>query len=492
MTIEFRLPDLGEDTTGGEVVSVLVKEGDTVEKEQPLVELETDKALLEVPSPAAGKIVKIHVAAGATLSVGELIVTLEESAAAEGDKPGAEKSDKPAADAKAAPKLADSKSVSAKAGAASKAAKPTPSPKPAPSAKPSRSAPEPVADEGVDGEPTAPDGDAGIDEAAAEETEADTAPAAKVLDIAETDEPHAPAAPSTRRLARELGVPLARVKGTGPGGRITPEDVKEFARAQLQPAAKTAPANAPPAASAALPDFTRWGDVERVPLTNIRKRTIESLSRSWSEIPHVTQVEEADITDLEALRRRHAERAAAKGGKLTATVFVIKAVVAALKEFPELNSSLDLAAEQLILKRYFHIGIAVDTDHGLIVPVLRDVDRKPLLDLSAELITLSERARTRKVKLEELKGAGFTITNLGGLGGTAFTPIINPPEVAILGLARSQKRLFKDEDGDIVERLMLPLCLSYDHRVIDGALAIRFLRKVATMLEDPGLLLLEP
>jgi pyruvate dehydrogenase E2 component (dihydrolipoamide acetyltransferase) len=311
--------------------------------------------------------------------------------------------------------------------------------------------------------------------------------------MAEAGEPQAPAPPSTRRLARELGVPLAKVQGSGPGGRITPEDVKDFARMSMKPASKSAPASAPETSAASpLPDFTRWGEVERVPLSNIRKRTVESISRSWREIPHVTQVEEADITDLEALRHRHAKRAAAKGGKLTATVFVLKAVVAALKKFPELNASLDLASEELVLKRYFHIGIAVDTEHGLIVPVLRDVDHKPLLDLSAELITLSDRARNRKVKLDELKGASFTVTNLGGLGGTAFTPIINPPEVAILGLARSQRRLFKDDDGDIVERLMLPLCLSYDHRVVDGALAIRFLRKVASMLEDPGLLLLEP
>lgn len=477
MTIEFRLPDLGEDTTGGEVVSVLVKEGDQVEEEQPLVELETDKALLEVPSPAAGKIVKIHVSAGSKIEVGELIATID-------DAGGEEKS-------KGSPKREDGR-------AAKEEPQPTnKSEKRQESADESEPAPSSTASEKEPGGTEARETSEEEEDSEEGEESSDGGGPARVVDLAE-GAPHAPAAPSTRRLARELGVPLSKVRGSGPGGRISKEDIKQYARSSMKPSGgskstegkQAAPSRPEPTTD--LPDFSRWGEIERAPLSNVRKRTIESVTRSWSEIPHVTQIDEADITDLEALRRRHGKRAAQRGGKLTATVFVLKAVVSALKEFPEINASLDLASEELILKRYFNIGVAVDTEHGLLVPVIRDVDKKHLLDLSAELMTLSDRARNRKVKLDELKGATFTITNLGGLGGTAFSPIINAPEVGILGLARSQKRLFRDEDGDIVERLMLPLCLSYDHRVIDGATAVRFLRKIATMLEDPGLLLLEP
>lgn len=476
MTIEFRLPDLGEDTTGGEVVSVLVKEGDPVEEEQPLVELETDKALLEVPSPAAGKIVKIHISAGSRIEVGDLIATIE-------DEGGGEK--------KAAPPKEKDKKDDTTEERKKKTEKEEPSEKESEKESEASEEPEEDFETSKDQEETAPS------RREAEGADENEHGPARVVDLAE-DEPHAPAAPSTRRLARELGVPLSKIEGSGPGGRISKDDVKAYARTSATSSeegdrTEDRKGPAPRESSVAeLPDFSRWGEVERTALSNIRKRTIESVTRSWSEIPHVTQIEEADITDLEALRRRHGKRAAQRGGKLTATVFVLKAVVSALKEFPEINASLDLASEELILKRYFHIGVAVDTEHGLMVPVIRDVDKKHLLDLSAELMTLSDRARDRKVKIDELKGATFTVTNLGGLGGTAFSPIINAPEVAILGLARSQKRLFRDEDGDIVERHMLPLCLSYDHRVIDGATAVRFLRKIATMLEDPGLLLLEP
>lgn len=486
VTIEFRLPDLGEDTTGGEVVNVLVKEGDQVDEEQPVLELETDKALLEVPSPAAGKIAKIHVSAGSNIEVGDLIATIEEAGGGEKSQKEAPPKEKASEKEKAGKEAAEKE----KAAEAKKEEAPK---KEEPARQASR---EPARAEQPEEESEEESEEETEEQAEAEEEPAPDSGPARVVDMAE-EESHAPAAPSTRRLARELGVPLSKVDGSGPGGRISKEDVKQYARSTMKPSGGEAPAakEAAPrheAPAPELPDFSRWGEVERAALSNVRKRTIESVSRSWSEIPHVTQIEEADITDLEALRRRHGKRAEARGGKLTATVFVLKAVVSALKEYPEFNASLDLGAEELILKRYFNIGVAVDTEHGLMVPVIRDVDKKHLLDLSAELITLSDRARNRKVKVEELKGATFTVTNLGGLGGTAFSPIINAPEVAILGLARSQKRLFRDEDGDIVERLMLPLCLSYDHRVIDGAAAVRFLRKVATMLEDPGLLLLEP
>lgn len=460
MTIEFRLPDLGEDVSEGEVVSLLVKEGDFVEEEQGLLELETDKALLEVPSPARGRIVKIHTEPGTTLSVGDMIVTIEE----------AEPAEKESAPEAAEPSSEPEEKESAKV-------------EPIVQVKPAEKAPE----EETPPEPPRP---------------SEPAEPAEVVEVTPEAAPKVtqeglggPAAPSTRRLARELGVDLDLVAGSGEGGKISQEDVKAFAKktigaegAEIQ-SQPEAPARAR-VAPAALPDFTKWGEIERRPMSKIRKRTMQQMQRAWSEIPTVTQFDEANITDLVSLRGRHAKLAEEKGGKLTVTVFVLKAIVSALKEFPELNASVDVENEELIVKNYFHIGIAVDTEHGLIVPVMRDVDKKPLADLSAEVMTISERTRNRKLGLEDLRGATFTLTNLGGLGGTAFTPIINPPEVAILGLARTQQRLVKVGD-EIQTRQMLPLCLSYDHRVIDGALALRFLRKVASMLEDPALLLLE-
>ncbi len=440
MVIEFRLPDLGESTTEGEVVQLLVHEGDRVEKDQPILELETDKALLEVPSPASGRILKIHTAPGRKLRVDELIVTLEESAA------GAEPPPQPAAPAQPEPKAA-------------------PPPPAAPAAR---------------------------REIKAQPEEPAVGAPAKVVQMEAPPSGAVQAAPSVRKFARELGVDLGRLRGTGPGGRISKDDVKNFVRsAAAAPAARVVSApGAPSIAAPPLPDFAQWGPIEVRPLSNVRKKTMESLSLSWALIPHVTQVDEADITELMSLRQRHAERAREKGGKLTVTVFALKAVISALKEYPQFNATLDPGNEALILKRYYHLGIAVDTEHGLLVPVIRDVDKKHLLDLSAELFTISERARRRKTTLEELRGATFTITNLGGYGGTAFTPIIHHPEVAILGLARTQERLVMSGAG-IEKRLILPLCLSYDHRIIDGADAVRFTRKVASMLEDPALLLLE-
>ena len=461
-TVTFRLPDLGEDVTEGEVVQVLVSAGDMVRKDQTVIELETEKALLEVPSPVSGRIVKVHTRAGATLKVNDVIVTIEEVAGVAATS--TEKSDPPDPPA---PLAQAKKSASVKS---------------APPAGPP---------------PSARRQEAEVVEVPKESRSTDTADAAALAKSATGG----PAAPSTRRLARELGVTLSEVEGSGSGGRITRQDVLDFVKSRLLAMGKSskgvgggsggAPASGPGIESPALPDFSRWGPIERRALSGIRKKTMKQLSLSWSLIPHVTQVDEADITELESLRARHAQRAAEKGGKLTVTVFVMKAVVSALKAFPQFNASIDPGREELILKNYYHLGIAVDTEHGLLVPAVRDVDRKHLVELSAELLALSERARSRKVTLDDLRGATFTITNLGGLGGTAFTPIINWPEVAILGLARTQKRLVMGEEGPET-RLMLPLCLSYDHRVIDGADAVRFTRKVAAMLQDPAMLLLEP
>ena len=283
-----------------------------------------------------------------------------------------------------------------------------------------------------------------------------------------------------RRLARELGVDIAQVTGRGPGGRISLDDVKRHVKAVMTGpvAARGGPAAEP------LPDFAAWGPIERQRLSAIRRTVARRLSRAWTEIPHVTQHDKADVTGLEKLRKQYAPRVEAAGAKLTVTAIVIKAVASVLDEYPQFNSSVDLAAGELILKRYIHIGVAVDTERGLLVPVIHDVDRKGITELSVELATLAARARGRKLSREEMQGGTFTITNLGGVGGTSFTPIVNHPEVAILGLSRSAQEP-KFVNGEFQARLMLPLSLSYDHRVIDGADAARFLRRIVEALEEP-------
>ena len=298
----------------------------------------------------------------------------------------------------------------------------------------------------------------------------------------------APAPPSVRRLARELGVDINEVEGSGPGGRITEDDVKAHVRLTMTTPGAVRPTAPAPAAS--LPDFSKWGEVERQPMRAVRRKTAEHLSYAWSTIPHVTHFDKADITELEQTRKRYESKAEAGAAKLTVTAIVVKVAAAALKMFPQFASSLDMPREELIYKKYCHIGVAVDTDRGLLVPVIRDVDKKNILEVSAELAQLAERARNRKITPEDMEGGVFTISNLGGIGGTHFSPIVNSPEVAILGIARARMEpVFLN--GMFQPRLMLPLSLSYDHRVIDGADAARFLRWVAEALEQPSLLLLE-
>jgi len=289
-------------------------------------------------------------------------------------------------------------------------------------------------------------------------------------------------------MARELGLEINDVPGSGPDGRISVEDVKAHAKQLVSGASR--PGTAAPRNAEPLPDFSRWGEVERQAMRAVRRKTAEHLSTAWATIPHVTQHDLADITALDDLRKRYAKQAEAAGGNLTVTAIAVKVVAAAVKVFPQLNSSIDLAAEEIIYKKYVHIGVAVDTDRGLLVPVIRDADRKNIIQITAELSQLSEKARSRKLSLEEMQGGTFSISNLGGIGGTAFTPIVNWPEVAILGISRARMEpVYKD--GGFIPRLMLPLSLSYDHRVIDGADGIRFLRWVAEALEQPFLLALQ-
>jgi pyruvate dehydrogenase E2 component (dihydrolipoamide acetyltransferase) len=288
-------------------------------------------------------------------------------------------------------------------------------------------------------------------------------------------------------MAREIGVDINEVPGSGPAGRISVDDVKAHAKRLV-----TTSRAGGPAASVPLPDFTRWGQVERQPMRAVRRKTAEHLSAAWPSIPHVTQCDLADITGLEEMRRKYAKQVEAAGGNLTVTSIAVKVIAAALRVFPQFNSSVDMAAGEIILKKYVNIGIAVDTDRGLLVPVIRDADRKNIVQLSIELSQLSEKARTRKIALEEMQGGCFSISNLGGIGGTYFTPIVNAPEVAILGISRARMEpVYNKETGQFVPRFMLPLSLSYDHRVIDGADGIRFLRWVAEALEQPFLLALQ-
>jgi pyruvate dehydrogenase E2 component (dihydrolipoamide acetyltransferase) len=295
-----------------------------------------------------------------------------------------------------------------------------------------------------------------------------------------------PAAPFVRRMARELGVDIRKVQGSGPGGRISEDDVKAYVRTRpSRGGAEPAPA----------PDFTKWGEVERKPMSNVRRKTAEHLTAAWAA-PHVTQHDKADITELEALRKKHSPRAEAAGGKLTITAIVVKVVAEGMRRYPQFNASIDLENDEIIYRKYINVGIAVDTDRGLLVPVVRDADRKTIIELSAEVAEAAKKARDRKLAPNDMAGGGMSITNLGGIGGTSFTPIINAPEVAILGLSRSEIQPVwrpagaENGAGSFEPRLMLPLSLSYDHRVIDGADAARFLRWVCEALEQPLLLVL--
>ena len=446
MATEFRLPEVGENIETGQVVKVLVSVGDEIGPGHSVLELETDKAVVEVDASVSGIIKHIHVEEGQEIKVGQLILTVE-AISAEEAKP------EPERDVEVADKVAEAT-----------AAKPSGT---AEKAEPSV--------EGRDGKDAIPQVEIGRGPTSERQPEA---PSIIV-----------PAAPSVRRLARELGVDIKQVRGSGPEGRISIEDVKNHVQ-RLNLEAERAKPVAAETTALPLPDFTKWGEVEREPMTSIRRTTARRLSQAWVTIPHVTHFDRADITELEGLRKRYAKKAEAAGGKLTVTAIILKVVGSALKVFPKFNASLDMANQEVIYKKYRHIGVAVDTEHGLLVPVIRDVDRKNIIELSVELTEISEKARNRKVTLEDLEGGSLTVTNLGGIGGSNFTPIINPPEVAILGVSRaSMQPLFKD--GGFEPRLIMPLSLSYDHRLIDGADAARFLRWVAQAIEQPLLLSLE-
>jgi pyruvate dehydrogenase E2 component (dihydrolipoamide acetyltransferase) len=487
MATEFKIPELGENVTAGDVVRIMVKEGETLAKDQPVLELETDKATIEVPSNVEGTIKEIKVKQGDKVKVGQLVLTVDEGAAAEkGDaRPSTEKTDD-------APKPKEQPAAAAEEGGMSQKAAAEP-------AKVEGGAERAAVDRG--------EGAAELPEAQKAE-EPPKQKRGEVVDISRgaraqpaaqpsgADEaaggPAAPAAPSVRRLARELGVDIRNVTGSGEGGRISVDDLQQYVKGVMTGAASVSSAVAgavSPGPAQALPDFTKWGEVERKPMSNIRRKTAEHLGHAWNAIPHVTQHDQADITGLEALRKQYSPQAEKAGGKLTVTAIALKIVAGALKKFPQFNASIDQASNEIVFKKSVHIGVAVDTERGLLVPVLRDVDRRGIFELSAELTQLSEKARGGKLSLDEMSGGGTTITNLGGIGGTSFTPIVNWPEVAILGISRGAYEPVWD-GAAFQPRLMLPLSLSYDHRVIDGADAARFLRWVAEAFEQPFVLAL--
>jgi pyruvate dehydrogenase E2 component (dihydrolipoamide acetyltransferase) len=453
-TYAFALPELGEGIESGDVVNVLVAVGETITQDQPLIELETDKAVIEVPAPVAGTVQTIHVQTGDTAAVGQLIVTFETGSTAA------------ASDAVAPPPPVTSEESPPEESPPEESAAPAEPAMPATSPEAAASAP------------------------AALPCEAHAPPAPPPVEAPPQRASRIPAAasPSVRRLAREVGVDISEVAGSGAGGRISIEDVKNHAQRLLTDPSGYRVAAEPLAV--ALPDFTRWGEVEREPMSSVRRATAEHMAQAWSTIPHVTQHAKADITALEDLRKRYTVRTEAAGGKLTVTAIVLKVVATALKLFPQFNASLDMGRQEIVYKRFYHIGVAVDTDRGLLVPVIRDVDQKSLVQLSVELTEVAEKARSKKITLAEMQGGTFTVTNLGGIGGSHFSPIINAPEVAILGLARSGIEP-QYIDGQFVPRLMLPLSLSYDHRLIDGADGARFIRWVGEALEQPFLLSLE-
>jgi pyruvate dehydrogenase E2 component (dihydrolipoamide acetyltransferase) len=468
---DFNLPELGENITAGDVVRVLVKPGDTIAKDQAILELETDKATIEVPSSVAGVVKDVQVKAGQKIKVGQTILSVDDAGA------GAEA---PAAPAKQAEAVKPEPSIV-------KAAEPD---KPAPDPEPE--------DDKDDSSNVAPRQRRGevVDISRAVRTAPQAAPVAEANAASAGSAP--PAAPSVRRISRELGVDIRQVSGTGPGGRITVDDVQAFVRQALSAdGPSTSPgaggggsAPAPPSpGQQALPDFSKWGDVERKPLSNIRRKTAEHLGHAWNVIPHVTQHDKADITALEELRKKYGPQAERAGGKLTVTVVALKILAGAVRKFPQFASSIDMARGQLVYKKYMNVGVAVDTDRGLLVPVIRDVDKKGIVELSGELAKASEKARAGKLSLDEMSGGVMTITNLGGIGGVGFTPIVNWPEVAILGISRGSLEPIWN-GTDFQPRLMLPLSLSYDHRVIDGADAARFLRWVADAFEQPFVLAL--
>ena len=450
---DFALPNLGENITEADVLKVLVAEGDLIAIDQPLLEIETEKATLDVPSEVAGRVTTVHIVAGDVIKPGQVLISVEAATEAISTSATTPAATAPTTPAPAAPAPA------ARAAPASTTTTPATARVPAPSvAAPAH-------------QPVAP---------------SDTATAVP------TESP-ASAAPAVQQLAREIGVDLRGIVGTGPAGRITEDDVKRHVRQQTARPVIVQVASVPAGAAAErapLPDFTQWGKVTREPLTRLRRTVARNMAQSSSEIPHAHIYHHADITAMEELRQRYRERARAAGGNLTISVMILKVVAAALRAHPRINASLDTAANEVILKRYIHLGVAVDTERGLVVPKIENVDQKNIIDLSVELNEIAQRARENKLTLDEQRGATFTVTNLGSLGTGYFDAIINWPEIAILGLGRAEQ-VPVYENGELKPQLRMPLSFGIDHRIIDGADGARFMSWIVDAIKDPTTMTLE-
>jgi len=431
--VEFKVPDLGENIESADVINVLVKKGDTITKEQGVIEIETDKATIEVPTSVEGKIVEVTVKEGDKVKVGQVLIKVETTGEVTQEKKDTSKQKEPAKEEKVQEKREKK-------------------------------------EERKEATPVERDGEV------------------EAMKPGERDEQppilkgSAPAAPSVRRIARELGVDINKVPGSGPDGRISMDDVKAHVKKIMQGKSDSVGIGIQ---KETLPDFSKYGNIERVSMSKIREKTATHLSYAWAVTPHVTQFDKTDITEFEKDRKELSKEVEKHGAKLTVTGILIKIISEGMKKFPQFNTSIDMDKKEIIYKKYINIGVAVDTEYGLLVPVIKDAEKKNLIDISVELNTLAAKARDKKLSLDEMQGGCFTITNLGGIGGTYFTPIVNSPEVAILGISRASYEPVYNKEGNFEPRLMLPLSLSYDHRIIDGADAIRFLRWVCEALEEP-------
>ncbi|WP_321289981.1 2-oxo acid dehydrogenase subunit E2 [uncultured Sunxiuqinia sp.] len=444
MKKEIKVPDIAENVETGLIAGILVSKGDKVVEDQSVVEIETDKATTDIPSPFVGTVNEIKVSEGDEVEVNQVIMIIEtegeESQDNEEDESDDEASDQDKENKKSAEK-----------------------------------------EEQVD--------DSDSDSEEEETDEEEDGLKEKSSGKEKNDQSDIPASPSVRRLAREKDIDLDQVEGTGPSGRITTEDVEQFAgksdsdqaNDDDKKANKTKESKREKELST---DFAKWGLISMEPMNNIRKETAKNVQQAWQTVPHVTQFDEADITNLENFRKQNQDKIAKSGGKLTVTALLLKIASLALQRFPRFNASLDEENNQIVYKHYYHIGIAVDTSQGLLVPVIRDVNKKSLSELAAELSEMAEKARDKKISSDEMQGGSFTISNLGGIGGTQFTPIVYSPQVAILGVSRSQYKQVLVND-EFEQRLVIPLSLSYDHRVIDGADGARFLRWICDVIEDP-------
>lgn len=487
MAKEVVLPEISENIDSGDVTKVLVKVGDTIEVDQPVIEVETEKASFEVPSTVAGKVTEINVKEGDKIKVGSVIVKVEESGGGKSDEKSDEKSEKKSEDKE---EDKESKEETKKDTSEEK-----------PKAKSKSKEEDTDKEEGeeekneeknIEEEEKDEADEDEIEEESKKEIKASSDKKSVKKEDEKEEKPKeeskeksapskvVPASPSVRRLARELGVDLSDIQGSGGSGRITEDDVKKHIKTTMSSGGG---GKISPATAIKLPDFSKWGDIEIEKMSNVRKKTAETMLQSWNSVPQVTQFDKADITSLEEFRKKNADEVKKQGGALTMTSILVKVITLALQKFPNFNTSINLADQTIINKKYYNIGIAVDTDRGLLVPVIKNTDSKGLTEISIELTQLAEKARSKKITLDEMDGGTFTISNLGGIGGTNFSPIVYSPQVAILGVSRASKEPVYIDDK-FEPRLMLPLSLSYDHRIIDGADAARFLRWVCGSLEN--------